>query len=426
MGDTAESDGRGATPLAVGGPRFAARAILAQPGVLYAVAAALAGRVAIAMTPVSVVLLVRSQAASYATAGACAAAFTAGAALGAPLRGRLTDGHGQPAVLLPCAAVFGGGLGALVATALAGAPTAILMACAATAGVAFPPLAACVNLVWPDALPAELVEPAYAFDAICEELSFLIGALAVSLLVTLASPVVALLSAAALGAFGTAAYAAGALARGWRPSAPIRARRWAFNVAGVRTIVAQATLSGVSFGALEVGVVVFSETHATRSAAGLLLAVISVGSLLGGVWFSARAGTLDEASLVRYYLGLLAVSAISSVALPLAHSIAAVVPALVAVGFCVAPLMACLYLILRRLAPAGAIAEAYAWIITAVYGGVAIGAALAGVLAEHVGAGALYAVVAAAVLAAIVPALLRRTLWPEGPGTVAEISPRDR
>jgi predicted MFS family arabinose efflux permease len=143
--------------------------------------------------------------------------------------------------------------------------------------------------------------------------------------------------------------------------------------------------------------------------------VWSIGSLAGGQWFSTRAAGLDEREILRYYQGMLVFAALASLALPLMPGVVAMIPALLVVGFSVAPLVACLYLILRGLAPTGAIAEAYAWIITAVYGGAAIGAACAGVLAEHHGARALFAVVAASVLAAIVPAALRQTLIRDPP-----------
>jgi hypothetical protein len=59
------------------------------------------------------------------------------------------------------------------------------------------------------------------------------------------------------------------------------------------------------------------------------------------------------------------------------------------------------------LAPAGAVTAAYTWLSTGIAGLLALGAVLAGALAEADGAGAAFAAAAAASAAAALAALLR-------------------
>ena len=82
-------------------------------------------------------------------------------------------------------------------------------------------------------------------------------------------------------------------------------------------------------------------------------------------------------------------------------------------GFCIAPLLATRNELVSGVAPPGMRTEAYTWPITSFVGGIAIGAALCGVLVE--GPGWRTAFVVAAWFAAggaLLAVLRRHTVWP--------------
>lgn len=390
------------------------RALLAVPGTRAPIAGAFLGRLSLGMTPLAMILLVREHAGMYGAAGACAAAFAATSAVGAPVRGRLVDRRGERSVLLACGALYTGGLVALLACALAGAPLAALAAAAGVAGLAFPPFSAALLALWARALPdRELLQLAYAFDASCAEAGFLLGSLIVATVAAAASAAAAMALAAALGMIGALLFASAGLSR-LRDGATVvdRAGGAVLGVAGVRTILLQAIAVGVGVGALEIGIPAFTEEAGSLGRAGLLLAVWSCGSVAGGLWLGSRPQAGDD-RLVRRHVQLALGALLAYAPLPLVTGLAPMLAILVASGFFLAPIIATMYLLLERLAPAGALAEAFTWLTSAVFGGVALGSGIAGVLVEAGGAAAaLGAVVAAAAAGCAVAAGLRATLVP--------------
>jgi predicted MFS family arabinose efflux permease len=77
-------------------------------------------------------------------------------------------------------------------------------------------------------------------------------------------------------------------------------------------------------------------------------------------------------------------------------------------GLGIAPAIACLYLLVDRLAPAGTVTEAFTWVTTAFATGFAAGNALGGSLVHRVGTDRAFLVAAGGVAAAVLLARLRR------------------
>jgi MFS family permease len=136
---------------------------------------------------------------------------------------------------------------------------------------------------------------------------------------------------------------------------------------------------GFCFGAMEVTLPAFSEDMASPAWAGVLLAVWSLGSAVGGLAYGARADTLPLApTFVRL-----------SMLLPLTYLPLAASPSLVVMpvlcllaGLAIAPLLASGNQLVGDVAPPGALTEAYTWPITSLVVGVAVGNAIAGLLVE--------------------------------------------
>jgi MFS family permease len=123
-------------------------------------------------------------------------------------------------------------------------------------------------------------------------------------------------------------------------------------------------------------VAVHARSHA---AAGFLVGLWSIGSLLGGLVYGARSW---RSSLTSRYPVLLLVLAVTTVPLTYASGLAASLPLSLLAGVGLAPMMACQYALVGAVAGLQTATEAFAWSNTALVAGVAAGNAIAGPLAQ--------------------------------------------
>jgi predicted MFS family arabinose efflux permease len=89
-------------------------------------------------------------------------------------------------------------------------------------------------------------------------------------------------------------------------------------------------------------------------------------------------------------------------------------------GLGIAPAIACLYLLVDRLAPAGTVTEAFTWVTTAFATGFAAGNALGGSLVHGVGTDRAFLVAAGGVAAAALLGRVRRPVLAGAPAGMRE------
>src|SRR3954452_20525141 len=162
---------------------------------------------------------------------------------------------------------------------------------------------------------------------------------------------------------------------------------------------------GFAFGALEVGLPAFATNHGRPELAGVLVAIWSMGSATGGLVYGART---RRASLAQLHLRVALMLPLSFVPLVLGSTPFTMALLVIPAGIFIAPLIATRNELAGRVAPPGSMTEALTWPLTALVGGVWIGAAAAGGLVEASGwRAAVGAAIASASIGAIV-ALTRR------------------
>jgi MFS family permease len=379
--------------------------VLRTPSVARLLSSAVVGRMPMAMAGLAIVLVVRAAGGSYAVAGLVAGAYSVALALTSPLLGRLVDRVGQTRVLVGCAAASAVGF---VALAAAGGrvPPVALAGLAALAGASVPPVGACMRALWSDLLAHDgQLQAAFAVESTVQELIFVIGPPLVALLAAAFSPAVAVLGTAVLLLVGVGSFAATPVSRAWRPRR--RAADWAgaLRSPGIRAVLATIVLLAAAFGTVEVTVVAEAEQLGSRALAGPLLALWAVGSIVGGLVFGARA---SDRGPEQRMVGLLALVVAGIALLSVATGLVQLAAGMVLAGLGIAPAIACLYLLVDRLAPAGTVTEAFTWVTTAFSSGIAAGQALGGTLAEQVGTGRAFLVAAAGIAAGALLARLRR------------------
>ncbi|HEV2818870.1 MAG TPA: MFS transporter [Solirubrobacteraceae bacterium] len=388
------------------------------------VVGSLLGRLPYGMTSLSLVFFLVAQTGSFAAAGAVAASAALAAALGGPVLGRIIDRRGQTAVLLAAVAVHTVGLLAIVAVGRADAPVAVLAVLAAVSGAATPPLSPCLRALWPVLLDdRSAVRTALVIDAVVIEAVFIGGPLTVAVIVAIDSPSTGLLVAAVLALAGTLLFAIQPPSREWRGSARRGRGPSPLMAAGIRTLLIGACGLGIMFGALEVALPAFAAERGRPGIAGVALAVIAAGSVVGGLTYGARTGGVATSAgdstaggtrdLRPLYLALVAALPLAVGLLLLADSVLALLLLAPVAGLAIAPLTAAENELAGTVAPPGTVTEAYAWLVTALIGGVAAGNALAGALVEEWGWRiALAAACGCALLGALVTLARRRTLTP--------------
>ncbi|MFI6077179.1 MFS transporter [Actinoplanes sp. NPDC051343] len=340
------------------------------------------GRLPNGMRPLGIVLLVHQQQGSYAVAGAALAALMIGTTASAPFRGRAVDRWGQSRVLPALALFQTGALAGFVAAALThrGAPAMYVFA--AMTGATSSTLGGSMRALWPVVVDsAENLPAAYALQALVEDLISVAGPLAASLLLTVASPAWVLVISGVAGSVGTTAFVTAPASRSTgRRTGSSMSLSGALSTPGMRVLVCMLTSTGAVIGVLNVAIPALAEDRA--STGGVLLAIMSAGSMLSGLYYGARAWKTGPS---RRYVWLAAIFAAMVAPLPAAASVIQLGGLLVLVGLAYAPSMISAYLLLDDLAPAEALTEAYTWLISANAGGLALGSALAGLSMQRAG-----------------------------------------
>jgi MFS family permease len=379
--------------------------VLRTPFVTRLLSSAVVARMPTAMAGLALVLVVREVGGSYAVAGVVAGTYSVALALTSPLLGRLVDRVGQTRVLAGCAVASALGFGALAAAG-GRVPAVALAGLAALAGASIPPVGACMRALWSDLLGhGGQLQAAFAVESTVQELIFVVGPPLVAVLAAVFSPSAAVLGTAALLVVGTGVFAATPVSRAWRPRR--RAADWAgaLRSPGIRAVLATIVLLASAFGTVDVTVVAGAEQLGSRALAGPLLALWAFGSMLGGLAFGARA---SDRGPERRVVGLLALVVAGIALLSVATGLVQLAAGMVLAGLGIAPAIACLYLLVDRLAPAGTVTEAFTWVTTAFATGFAVGNAVGGTLVHQVGTDRAFLAAAAGIAAAALLARLRR------------------
>jgi len=149
----------------------------------------------------------------------------------------------------------------------------------------------------------------------------------------------------------------------------------------VLTLALTSVPAGIGLGICEVAIPAFSSAHGAANRAGLLLAVWSVSSAVGGILY----GAMRRPPLQRAHLTVSILLPLSLLPLATAPSLSAMALLVIPAGLFIAPMLATRNELIGWVAPPDARTEAFTWPQTAFVGGIAIGAALAGTIVQHSG-----------------------------------------
>jgi MFS family permease len=356
------------------------------------------------------VLLVTDASGSYAHAGRVSATYVIATALTAIPLARTVDRMGQRRVLLPAALVSGAALLTMVLGVRLEWASPLVYVAAFVGGALMPNFGAAVRARWTHALDDDraLLDTAFAWEAVMDEVVFVVGPTIATFLAATASPEVTVVTSVAALLLGAV----------WlhtqRATAPPVATADEVSLGAMTRLpwgtlaplALTGTLLGMAFGGAEVATVGLADEQDKPLAAGVILAVWSFGSLLSGLVVGVMPQRRPVATRVR--LGLLAL-AVASLPTPfLGDSLVLTGFFLFFVGAGIAPTLIASVSWVESLVPRSRLNEALAVYSTGIVAGVAPGAALAGAVVDNAGARSAYAVLVAGLVVAALIGLVAR------------------
>ena len=354
------------------------------PGLAATLAASIVGRLPIGIATLAILLFLQQRTGSFALAGAAAALYVLGLATVAPFLGRLIDRFGPRPVLSVGAVVYPCMMAALVVLALAEGSHGWVAFAALAAGASFPPITACMRSLYPRIVPdAGLLQTAYSADAALVESVFILGPALVALLVAVDFTHGAVLFAAVCAGAGNVLFLRSPAVRNWviQPPAGRRSLLGPLRSPPLLALYAANFLYAFAFGLYELAVTAFAAERGMPAAAGVILALASVGSAAGVIVYGGRAWKISVTGQFLANLGWMAAGL-----LLLAPVTNLYLFALLNVVACatMAPAIASQSLLVSRLAAREMLAETFTWSATCLLAGISGGIAAGGLLAEYV------------------------------------------
>jgi MFS family permease len=364
------------------------RLALRTPAVGRLLSTSLVARMPNGMASLAILLLVTRHN-GYGRAGALTGLYVAAAGASNLLLSRAADRVGPRRVLIPAALGYAAGMFTLALVPADSYRWELLVA--ALTGLSSPPVVSVVRGLWPRLLDPEATQAVYGLEATAQELTFMIGPALVALLAGVFGAPVAVAVTGLVALVGTLAFAAIPVFATDASRAAERRRRRLLRGTRLPVYVAVAVAVTIAFNMTDVGVVAFVSGRKASASAGVVLAIWSLGSLLGGLWFGAGKAAVDDASVAR-----------ATGAMALAIAAAAAAPGDVGLGVImfvggatIAPGLARLYSRVGAVAPEGASTEAFGWMAVGLLTGSSIGAALGGVTVEALGPRACFLIASA-------------------------------
>ncbi len=254
--------------------------LLRTSGVARIIAAQLTARFPSGMLSLAFLLHIERQTGSYGAAGLVLAATSIGQAVAGPLTSRLMGRLGMRPVLITTLVICAS---AVVAIGVLPLSVPAYMAVGLVAGLATPPVQSAVRTIYPKMVNSRQLTPLFSLDASAQEIIWVVGPVVTTFVSTQIGTVWGILLAAAMMIGGGIWFIASPELG--RVRIPRSKRR--FGVVLARPAVMLATIVGFlligAAAAIEAGVVAaFGHDGAE---AGIVLAILSIGSLAGGLGF---------------------------------------------------------------------------------------------------------------------------------------------
>lgn len=353
--------------------------LLKTPGSKGFVFAGLIARIPVSMTAIGIITMLSELERSYALAGGVAAIFTLSCAIIAPQISRAVDRYGQSKILPYATLLSLSSILALLAVAYWELPTGLLFLFAVSGGF-MPSMSAMVRARWTEIYrgKAEL-QTAYALESVLDELCFIIGPpISVGLCVAFfpqAGPLLAMLFLA----IGVTAFV---LQKRTEPpvKAQLKKNSSVIHLPVVQLLACLMIFLGIIVGVIDVASVAFAKAQNMPASASMVLSFYAISSCFAGLLFGAIRFSL---SLKKMLTIAAFATLISSIPLLFVGNITSLSAVVFIAGFFFSPTMIIAMSLIEESVPDDQLTEGLTWLISGLGIGVALGAALVGIVIDQ-------------------------------------------
>jgi MFS family permease len=371
-------------------------------------AAGVIGRMPMSMFGLGTVLLISAATGKYGVAGAVSAAGSLGYAFSTPQIARLVDSRGQRRVLLPLLAVFTAAAVALIAAVELQLPTWAFFVPGAIAGATMPSLGTMVRARWSALLAGSpRLHAAFSFESVADELCFVVGPAAVTLLATQVFPAAGVGVATLLCLGGTLWFLAERQTEPvvTRTAGPVqrRGRARGAPAPGLVVLAPVYFLLGAMFVSIDLSTISFAQHFGHKPLAGFILGTYALGSATGGLWYGSRQWRSSLQSRFAVTLTLTVLGVATFWAQP---NLVTLTCCIYLCGLTIAPTLIAGFSLLEAQAKPGRLTEAMSWLSSGIGVGLAAGASVVGFILDTHGARVGYAFAAACGVASAATCLL--------------------
>jgi MFS family permease len=364
-----------------GGPLRPYAEIFRVPGAWRFSTAGVIGRMPMSMFGLGTVLLISASNGQYGIAGAVSATGSLGFAFSAPRIARFVDTRGQRKVLLPLVALFAiSTIGLILAVELR-APTWAYFLPGAVAGSSMPSLGTMVRARWSVLLAgSDSLHAAFSFESVADELCFIIGPAAVTMLATEVNSASGVGVAAVLCLGGTLWFVAQrATEPASKPLVAGTARPAGAAAPGLMVLVPIYVFLGAMFVSIDLSTVDFAQHAGHKPLAGLILGTYAFGSATGGLWYGSRRWHSPGEKRFAIALTLTVIGVCSFWAMPNLITLTCVI---YLCGLTIAPTLITGFSLLESQAQPDRRTEAMSWLSSGISVGVAGGASVVGFIID--------------------------------------------
>ncbi len=360
------------------------RHFLSLPDVKETLVIAFLSRMPVGMMGLSMLMLLRDSLGNFKLAGTVVGVYFFAMAMTAPILGRIIDRRGPMLTLKVTGLLEPFGFGLFIAAVWLNWSMTIVIAAVIVMGIFSPPITVLSRTLWRHRFEAdEDRRMAFSVDSILMEMNFTLGPAIIGIVLAVANPKMAVLVAWVAMIFSIIAFLRTPALKYWQQQPDVE-RHLFGPLTDLRLVMlfVIALALATACGLLEVGYPAYATWLLIPAFAGILLAISSLGSAVGGAIFGAMRSPLP---LERQFSRLLLIFGV----LMFLHLVvdardSRLLFGLVAfvAGCAISPAFASQALLISRIAPPKYATEAFTWSSTFIVSGLGAGMALGGALSE--------------------------------------------
>lgn len=283
------------------------RELLAIPGVIRLLIVATFPRLAYSMVGLSIFFHVEAETGSVAVAGLAVGASSLTGALTAGPRGKIVDRYGQTLPLYVLVPMY---TTSNILLGLFAHSPATAVALSLLNGACAPPINISIRPLWKDIVGDERVRSAYGLDSAHMNLVQLLGPVVATFIAVSLHSSLALYTVAGSMAIGGTLLALEPASRNWVPEPKPEGEVSLLQSPAMRLMALEGIAMGVASGFIYISIPALATLNGDRGAAGPIIAMMGVGSIVGTVWAGAKAKDIPPLKGLRISVLLYAIALI--------------------------------------------------------------------------------------------------------------------